>query len=580
VIEEISIRDLGVIADASLPLGAGFTALTGETGAGKTMVVSALGLLLGARADAGAVRLGSPQAWVEGRWRVADVGDVVDRVRDAGGDLDEADPGSAELVLSRSVSAEGRSRAVVGGRSAPVSVLSELGEQLVVVHGQSDQVRLRSAVAQREALDRFAGEQLADLLQNYEHVFHRWRDNREELDGLVADQANRAREADELRLTLAEIEAVAPQPGEDAELADRSERLVNSEELRVAAAAAREYLSAEESDEPDTVALLDSAKRLLDRVSDHDAALVEIADAIANAKYLVSDIAAQLSSYLAGLDADDARELEIVQQRRAELSALARKYGPGIDDVIELLDSGSARLFDLDGDSEKLDQLRDAVEADEATVVRLADALTALRTEAATRLGDAVSEELTALAMADARVVVEVGRRDEFTRAGRDQVSILLQPHGGAEPRPLGRGASGGELSRVMLAIEVVIASVDPVPTFIFDEIDAGVGGASAIEIGRRLALLARTSQVIVVTHLAQVAAFATNHLTVVKGSDGSVTASSVRQLTGDERIAEMARLLSGLPDSASGLAHARELVEMAAQGDNIKARGGKTRRG
>jgi DNA repair protein RecN (Recombination protein N) len=580
VIEEISIRDLGVIADASLPLGAGFTALTGETGAGKTMVVSALGLLLGARADAGAVRLGSPQAWVEGRWRVADVGDVVDRVRDAGGDLDEADPGSAELVLSRSVSAEGRSRAVVGGRSAPVSVLSELGEQLVVVHGQSDQVRLRSAVAQREALDRFAGDQLAEVLQNYEHTFHRWRDNREELDGLVADQANRAREADELRLTLAEIEAVAPQPGEDAELADRSERLVNSEELRVAAAAAREFLSAEESDEPDTVALLDSAKRLLDRVSDHDAALVEIADAVANANYLVSDIAAQLSSYLAGLDADDARELEIVQQRRAELSALARKYGPGIDDVIELLDSGSARLFDLDGDSEKLDQLRDAVEADEAAVVRLADSLTALRTEAATRLGEAVSEELTALAMADARVVVEVSRRDEFTRAGRDQVSILLQPHGGAEPRPLGRGASGGELSRVMLAIEVVIASVDPVPTFIFDEIDAGVGGASAIEIGRRLALLARTSQVIVVTHLAQVAAFATNHLTVVKGSDGSVTASSVRQLTGDERIAEMARLLSGLPDSASGLAHARELVEMAAQGDSIKARGGKTRRG
>jgi DNA repair protein RecN (Recombination protein N) len=580
VIEEISIRDLGVIADASLPLGAGFTALTGETGAGKTMIVSALGLLLGARADAGAVRLGSPQAWVEGRWRVADVGDVVDRVRDAGGDLDEADPGSAELVLSRSVSAEGRSRAVVGGRSAPVSVLSELGEQLVVVHGQSDQVRLRSAVAQREALDRFAGDQLAEVLQNYEHTFHRWRDNREELDGLVADQANRAREADELRLTLAEIEAVAPQPGEDAELADRSERLVNSEELRVAAAAAREFLSAEESDEPDTVALLDSAKRLLDRVSDHDAALVEIADAVANANYLVSDIAAQLSSYLAGLDADDARELEIVQQRRAELSALARKYGPGIDDVIELLDSGSARLFDLDGDSEKLDQLRDAVEADETTVVRLADSLTALRTEAATRLGDAVSEELTALAMADARVVVEVSRRDEFTRAGRDQVSILLQPHGGAEPRPLGRGASGGELSRVMLAIEVVIASVDPVPTFIFDEIDAGVGGASAIEIGRRLALLARTSQVIVVTHLAQVAAFATNHLTVVKGSDGSVTASSVRQLAGDERIAEMARLLSGLPDSASGLAHARELVEMAAQGDSIKARGGKTRRG
>ncbi|MFF1875992.1 DNA repair protein RecN, partial [Kitasatospora herbaricolor] len=231
------------------------------------------------------------------------------------------------------------------------------------------------------------------------------------------------------------------------------------------------------------------------------------------------------------------------------------------------LETGSSRLFELDGDSDRIDQLRADVESDEVLVAELADGLSALRRDAAERLGTAVSDELTALAMADARIVVEVTEREEFTASGRDQVAILLQPHSGAEPRALGKGASGGELSRVMLAIEVVIAGTDPVPTFIFDEIDAGVGGASAIEIGRRLARLAESSQVIVVTHLAQVAAFANNHLTVVKGSDGSVTESSVRQLTGDERIAEMARLLSGLPDSESGLAHARELVEMATAG-------------
>ncbi|HEV7183143.1 MAG TPA: DNA repair protein RecN [Leifsonia sp.] len=564
-IEEISIKDLGVIADASLPLGPGFTALTGETGAGKTMVVSALGLLLGERADTGAVRLGSPQAWVEGRWRIADRGEVVERVRDAGGDVDPLGPGSAELVLSRSVSAEGRSRAVVGGRSAPVSVLTELGGQLVVVHGQSDQIRLRSAVAQREALDRYAGAPLAEAIETYSHVFHRWRDNRAELEEIVADQERRAREAEDLRLAMSEIEAVAPQPGEDAELSERAERLSNLEELRIAAASARELLSAEESEGADALGLLDSARRHLERVSRHDPELAGVAEAVANANYLVSDVAAQLSTYLATLDTDGARELEIVQERRAELSTLIRKYGPTMDDVIHALDTGSARLFELDGDSERIEELRSEVGADGVLVAELAAGLSALRSDAAARLSAAVSDELTALAMADARIVVEVSQREEFTVSGRDQVAILLQPHSGAEPRPLGKGASGGELSRVMLAIEVVIAGSDPVPTFIFDEIDAGVGGASAIEIGRRLARLAESSQVIVVTHLAQVAAFATNHLTVVKGSDGSVTESSVRQLTGDERIAEMARLLSGLPDSESGLAHARELVDMAA---------------
>ncbi|MGO4299317.1 DNA repair protein RecN [Leifsonia sp. RAF41] len=570
-IEEISIKDLGVIADASLPLGSGFTAITGETGAGKTMVVSALGLLLGERADTGSVRLGSPQAWVEGRWRVPTASEVVARVRDAGGDVDAIDAAEAELVLTRSVSAEGRSRAVVGGRSAPVAVLSELGEQLVVVHGQSDQIRLRSAIAQRAALDRFAGPVLAEALGTYEQVFHRWRDNRAELDELVDDQDRRAREANDLRVAMAEIETVAPQPGEDDELADRAERLTNLEELRLSAAAARELLSAEESEGMDALGLLDNARRQLERVAPHDSALQPLAESVAEANYLISDIAAQLSSYLAALDVDgaSAHELEAVQERRAELAGLVRKYGPTLDDVIRTLETGSLRLLELDSDADRIGELTREVEEDAALVRELAAGLSAERTAAAARLSEAVSDELSALAMPDARIVVEVTQRDvddlgSYSANGCDQVAILLQPHPGAEPRPLGKGASGGELSRVMLAIEVVIAGSDPVPTFIFDEVDAGVGGASAIEIGRRLARLAESAQVIVVTHLAQVAAFANNHLTVVKGNDGAVTASSVRRLDGDERIAEMARLLSGLPDSESGLAHARELVEMA----------------
>jgi DNA repair protein RecN len=570
VIEEIAIRDLGVIAEATLPLGPGFTALTGETGAGKTMVVSALGLLLGERADSGSVRQGSQQAWVEGRWRLDDRGDVAQRVREAGGDLDEPDAsGCADLMLGRAVSAEGRSRAIVGGRGAPVSVLGELAEQLVVVHGQSEQVRLRSASAQRDALDRFAGAELETALDDYRHAYRRWQANREELVELVAERDRRAREAEDLRIALAEIEAVAPQPGEDDELADRADRLTNVEELRLAAASARESLSAEEGEGPDVVGLIDSARRELERASAHDASLAEFAQALVGVSYQVSDAAAQLSTYLATLDTDGAHDLEALQERRAELGTLMRKYGPTLDDVVETMQTGSARLLELDGDADRIDQLQAEVDADGTLVDDLAGAVTGLRRAAAGRLAAAVTAELAALAMADAELTVDVSVRDELAISGRDQVAFLLRPHSGAEPRPLARGASGGELSRVMLAIEVVIAATDPVPTFVFDEIDAGVGGASAIEIGRRLARLAENAQVIVVTHLAQVAAFATNHLSVVKGSDGAVTASSVRRLEGDERIAEMARLLSGLPDSQSGLTHARELVEMA-QGASV----------
>jgi DNA repair protein RecN (Recombination protein N) len=565
VIEEISIRDLGVIESATLPLGSGFTALTGETGAGKTMVVTALGLLLGQRADSAVVRSGAAQLWVEGRWQVPVDGEVAERVRDAGGDLDDAGEASVgELVLGRSVAAGGRSRAVVGGRGAPVSVLAELAEQLVVVHGQSDQIRLRSAAAQREALDRFGGAPLADALERYRAAFRRWSANRDELARLVEDRDRRAREADDLRVALSEIEAVAPEPGEDETLAEQAERLTNLETLRLAAAAARESLSAEDSEGPDVRGLLETARRELERAGAHDPALQELSESIAGLGFQVDDAAAQLSTYLDALDADGAHDLEVLQERRAELSVLARKYGPTLDEVIERAATGGLRLAELEGDEERIDELTSTVRGDLEEVERLAASLSQLRSEAAEALSARVTAELSALAMADAAIVVEVQSKDDFTLSGRDTVSILLRPHAGAGPRPLGKGASGGELSRVMLAIEVVLAGDDPVPTFVFDEIDAGVGGAAAIEIGRRLAQLAQSAQVIVVTHLAQVAAFATNHLTVVKAGDGAVTASSVRQLSGDDRVAEMARLLSGLPDSVSGLAHAQELLELA----------------
>jgi DNA repair protein RecN (Recombination protein N) len=563
VIEEMRLRDLGVIAEATLPIGSGFTAITGETGAGKTMVVTGLGLLLGQRADSGAVRAGAAQASVDGVWIVPAQGTVADRVRDAGGDLESIGGGLAELLVGRSLSSEGRSRASVGGRAAPAGVLADLADELVVVHGQSDQLRLRTAAAQRDALDRFGGSAVEGALAAYRATHQHAHELARELETLTTDRDARAREAEQLRVALAEIEQAAPQPGEDAELSLRAERLANAEELRAAAASAHDALSGD-GDVPDVGILLTDARRALER--GHDPALDDLAEQVADLGYRAADLAQSLAGYLADLDDTGPHELAAVEDRRAVLGGLIRTHG-SLDAAIGLLESGSARLAELDDDGARIARLTTERDAAASALDRDAAALTTARTAAAERLGAAVTEELHALAMPDSRVVVAVAPGVE-SASGRDDVAILLAPHTGAEPRPVAKSASGGELSRVMLAIEVVIAAVDPVPTFVFDEVDAGIGGAAAIEVGRRLERLARSSQVIAVTHLAQVAAFANNHLSVVKASDGSVTASDVRRLEGADREAEMARLLSGMPDSDAALTHARELLGLRAQAD------------
>jgi len=559
VIEEMRLRDLGVIADATLPIGRGFTAITGETGAGKTMVVTGLGLLLGQRADSGAVRKGAAQAAVEGVWLVPEEGVVAARVREAGGDVEPVGGGSAELYLGRTVSSEGRGRATVGGRTAPAGVLADLADDLVVVHGQSDQLRLKSSSAQREALDRFGGEPVGAARTAYRAAWDVWRRLDAELTTLTADRDERAREAERLRAAIAEIEAVAPVAGEEEELARRAERLANAEDLRVAAVTAHAALSSEDG-APDVVTLLAEARRALERISGSDEALAEIGALVTDLGYRATDASVALSGYLADLDESGPHELAAVDERRGVIAGLVRAHG-SVDAAISLLETGSARLVELDDDGDRLQRLETQRDAAAAELDAAAEALTAARREAAERLSAAVTEELHALALPDARLSVDVAPATPAGH-GRDEVAILLAPHPGADPRPVSRGASGGELSRVMLAIEVVIAGVDPVPTFVFDEVDAGIGGAAAIEVGRRLARLAESSQVIAVTHLAQVAAFAGNHLTVVKGNDGAVTASSVRRLDGAEREAEMARLLSGLSDSDAALTHARELLE------------------
>ena len=566
MLEEVRINGLGVIDDAVLELSAGFTALTGETGAGKTMVVTALGLLFGGRADPARVRPGAARAAVEGRLLVSP--EVAREVEDAGGDLDE--DGSV-LVLSRSVSAEGRSRAFAGGRSVPVSLLQVLADNLVAVHGQADQQQLLKPGRQRDALDRFGGPELAVVLSDYRRVFGRHRAVREELEALTRAERERAAEAETLRLGLTEIEAAVPVAGEDATLLAEDERLSNADGLYAAASTAHEALAGDPAasavDSSDALTLIGIAGRALEPVRPHDPVLAGLASRLSEASYLLSDLAADLASYTESLDSDPAR-LAAVQERRATLGRLVRAYGGPSADVAGVLDwakQAGARLAELEGDTDKITALADE-EAELATQVgSLAADLTALRSAAAARFASEVTAELTELAMPHASLTAVLTELDEPGPHGADDVEIRLAAHPGAPPLPLHKGASGGELSRVMLAIEVVFAGADPVPTFVFDEVDAGVGGKAAAEVGRRLARLARSSQVIAVTHLPQVAAFADNHLVVEKSDDGLVTASGVTRLDQPARIRELSRMLAGLEDSEFGQAHAEELLAMAA---------------
>jgi len=610
MLEEVRITGLGVIDDAVLELSPGLNVVTGETGAGKTMVVSGLGLLFGGRADPARVRPGADRANVEGRLSVAADGPVARQVNDAGGDLD--DEGGA-LILSRSVSAEGRSRAYAGGRSVPVSLLTYLADDLVAVHGQADQQQLLKPGRQREALDRFAGADLAALLASYRRAYQRHREARRELDELTSQAREREREAEDLRRGLAEIEQAEPADGEDVELLADEQRLSHADALHAAATTAHEALLGDplsgQYDTEDAVTLLGVARQALESAAHHDAALAALGARVSEAAYLVSDVAADLASYAQSVEADPAR-LAAVQERRATLGRLIRLFGGpaggpggvpgpgeaqgagdatgaaatpadqggavaasgapdaaagGVAAVLAWAKRASDRLAELEGDDDRIAGLTEEEAGLAADVGQLAGQLSAARKEAAERFAGDVTAELVALAMPHARLTVAVTPLSEAGPHGADDIEIRLSAHPGAPALALHKGASGGELSRVMLAIEVVFAGADPVPTFVFDEVDAGVGGKAAVEVGRRLARLARRAQVVVVTHLPQVAAFADTHLVVEKADDGSVTRSGVARLDQAGRVRELSRMLAGLENSEFGRAHAEELLAAAA---------------
>ncbi len=568
MLTELHIAGLGVIDDAVLEPSAGLTVVTGETGAGKTMVVTALGLLTGGRGDVGRVRVGADRAVVEARVAGpldADPSRVLDAV---GGAAD--DDGS--VILVRSVGADGRSRAHLGGRAAPLSALAEITDSLIVVHGQSEAISLLRGSRQRAVLDRFAGAEAE--LADYRRARGQWQAALAELTDRTQHARERAQREQLLRLGVEEINKVDPRPAEDVEVVAEVRRLENADTLRAGAQSARESLTGEGSgDQQNAVSLIEGARKALDSAGDER--LSALADQLHGVSAVLVDSASDLTAFLDDLDADPSR-LEALLSRQAVLRGLTRRYGAGVDDVLAWRAEAEVELRSLDSSDEALDRLRQRCRELADDVAGAAAALTARRTAAAADLAQKATAELTQLAMGRATLLVRVTpRRAEPGAAdavavgktwvtagvdGVDSVEFAMIAHPGAPELPIARGASGGELSRVMLAVEVVLAGADPVATMVFDEVDAGVGGRAATEIGRRLAMLAADHQVIVVTHLAQVAAFADRHYVVDAGPGDAVGSSAVRQVEGVDRELELARMLGGT-EGATATAHAADLL-------------------
>lgn len=571
MIETISIENLGVIAQAELPLGPGLTALTGETGAGKTMVLTSLKLLLGSKADPAIVRAGTQRCVVEGAFALEEDAKCIQIAQEAGCEIEDD-----LLLASRVVPATGRSRAHLGGRAVPASVLGQVGSRLVSIHGQADQLRLRTAAAQRRALDAVGGSEHEQLCRQYSSCYRAWNQARQDLETWREQALAREGEIAGLRHALEQLEALDPKPGEDQALAEEASRLENLDLLRSGAAQAANAISGDElnDDVANVIALVSVARRSLENAADHDPRLAALMPRLNEVAALTSDLAMELTDYLSDLDADPDR-LAWVHERREQLRRGCLEIGglgqvfANVDELLAFGQQAAARLAQLDGPLDRETELAAEVERTGKELKTVAKRLSQARTKLAKLLSQQVSAELEGLMMRGAKLQVRLNPLEQPGPTGMEEVELLLRAHPGAAALPLEKGASGGELSRIMLALEVVLAQHTATKrhTFVFDEIDAGVGGRAAVEIGRRLAALARHHQVIVVTHLAQVAAWAQTQLVVVKQvgqASNEATTTAVETVEGPERVRELARMLSGQSDSQTALRHAEELLEQA----------------
>ena len=573
-LEEISIRSLGVIDSSTLELGSGFTVLSGETGAGKTMILTAIGLVMGSKSDSDFVRKGSERLSVSARFAISAGAKEINSVLEEFGA--EVEDGS--VLVARTVTSQGKSRITIGGSQVTATQAALFAELLLEVHAQSSTARLNKAAYQRDIVDSYGG--LESEVVGYQTQLHRYN----ELTERIADLEKRLREKDretaEIQEFVKAFEKVKPELGELEDIENEISRLGSVETINADVTAALGYLSDEEQS---ALNLLQSARRSLEPLRGKDDALDPIIERFVDALFSVEESSGDLGRYLSGLEANPAR-FEHLQVRKNEISLLIKKFGKGSDraeafrGLISDAEEAAQRLKDLAGGDSRLEELRTEHVAQFTKLGAAALQLSQSRVKTAAQISTAVTKELHELSMANATLIVRVLPADpekvsSYGASGIDDVRFDFTSHVGQDPLPITKAASGGELSRIMLAIEVVLAEKSPVGTYIFDEVDAGVGGKTAVEVGRRLAKLAERAQVLVVTHLPQVAAWANHHFVVAKTESGEITESHVREVVGEERIVEIARLLSGQEESELARKHAEELLELAKDSDGKGAK-------
>lgn len=568
-LEEISIRNLGIIDQSTLELGNGLNVLTGETGAGKTMILTALALVLGGKSDSALVRTGTERLTASAQFSLPAVTADLQEIAESSG----TDISDGSLILTRTVNSDGKSKAVAGGTTVPATTLANFADQLVEIHGQAANHQIVKAARQRELLDRYAGDKLSKALTSYQSVFVSYNDLKARIKAALDSASKRDREIGELEEFLLAWQKLKAVRGEYSEITNQIARLSSVEDLRAASAGANEAVSDEASG---ALTVLGAARRFLDLAKGKDSKLDDIASSIAEGFYLIDDAARELSSYLTALEADPGK-LDSLQSRKAEINSFLKRYGSSIsadEDLVALAaraKGAKEAIADLNGGEDRIRELQTELAGIKKELLTKAKSLTEIRTAASLTLAKEVTTEIAALAMPHTVFSIAITTADyngslkesDFTILGCDEIAMQIQGHAGAPLIALGKGASGGEMSRIMLALEVVLAQTHPVGTYIFDEVDAGVGGKAAIEVGRRLAALAKHTQVIVVTHLPQVAAWADTHFVVKKSSDGSISQSDVTKLEDKARVEEIARMLAGLEGSASAQEHAAELLAM-----------------
>lgn len=568
MLEEIEISNLGIISHAVIPLSPGFNVITGETGAGKSMVLNSVQLLTGARGSADLVATKESQCEVVATFVTSNAWIEEHRalLEERGAVVDPRGEDSQELIISRELFAQGRSKAFLGGKHVPVASLSDVGSELIAVHGQAEQAKLRDSQEQLHLLDRAGGQERIRQLEQFRLARKKWRGLVKRKRELVNNRGDNELKVGVLATGVAEIEAIEPRPGEETELKAELSVQRSAESLRTVINSVRQLITESETAQLPAIQQLRAAQKELATAGDMDPRLVAYVERIESVLSDIIDIDAELSDYSSSLNADPLR-LEQMEQRYASLKSLIKKYGPDIESVLTWREQAVQQIADLQVSDDDLDQLDIEISQALSELIVQAGELSAARVATAAALGPRIEQELHQLAMPHAQVRISVQSESDpmkWTRMGADSVEFLISVHSESEFRSMGKSVSGGELSRLMLAIEVVLADHHPVPTLIFDEVDAGIGGEVAVEVGRRLSQLAQHAQVIVVTHLPQVAAFAQRHFVVRKEQGPESVSTFVTQVSAEDRTREITRMLSGLPDSTSGAVHAQELLALA----------------